>query len=232
MFKRNTNSADVKDFEGSGNKFLNKSGIYQDVTIKAAIYDEAENGGAVINFYVNHQGEDQVIYGDLRVANKGGAENKIGLETLNELLVVLDVDGLDEPVEAELPIGKKKAPKDVMVFEEVAEELVTLKITNKYSVWNNNIMEKTVITKFYRNEDKATAAEVLLDADNPGEVELGTKFGKDQEYADNIKYEDGLTPEQVTAWIKAKRPKGTAGAGASTAKSKPSFKKPTKKFGK
>ena len=231
MFKRNSSVDAVKDFEGSGGKFLNKSGMYNDVTIKALVYDEAENGGAVINFYINHQGEDQVVYGDLRVANKGGAENKIGHETLNELLVVLDVDGLDEPVEAELPIGKKKAPKDVMVFEEIAEELVTIKIMNKYSVWNNNIMEKTVISKFYRNDDKATAAEIVLDAEKPGEVALGTKFGKDEEFAQNVKYEDGLTAEQVNAWLKAKKPKGTAGAGAA-ASSKPSFKKPTKKFGK
>jgi hypothetical protein len=230
MFKRNKSVDAVKDFEGSGGKFLNKSGIYNDVTIKALIYDEAENGGAVINFYINHQGEDQVVYGDLRVANKGGVENTIGHETLNELLVILDVD-LDEPVETELPIGKKKAPKDVMVFEDVVDEVITIRIMNKYSVWNNNIMEKTVISKFYRNDDKATAAEIVLDAEKPGEVELGAKFAKDQEFADNIKYEDGLTAEQVNAWIKAKRPRGTAGAGA-TASSKPSFKKPTKKFGK
>jgi len=225
MFKRNTSKDAVKDFEGGGNKFLNKSGIYNDVTIKALVYDEAENGGAVINFFVEHQGEEQMIYGDLRVYNKGQADNKIGQEMINELMVILDVD-LGEPVEAELPVGKKKALKDVTVYEEGAEELITLRITNKYSVWNNNIMEKTCITKFYKNDDKATAAEVLSD----GEVEAGTKYNKDLEFADTVKYEDGLTEAEVTAWIKAKRPKGTAGSSASTAK--PAFKKPVKKFGK
>ena len=230
MFKRNTNAEEVKDYEGSGNKFLNKSGIYNDVTIKNVIYDEAENEGAVVNFYISHQGEDQVVYGDLRTANKGGVENKIGREMINELLVVVDVDGLDDPVEEELPIGKKKALKTVAVFQEIEDMEVTMRITNKYSVWNNNIMEKTVISKFYRNDDKATAAEILLHNIKPDEVELGSKHEKDMAYADNVKYEDGLTEAEVTAWIRAKRPKGTAGGAASA--SKPSFQKPKKKFGK
>ena len=232
MFKTNRNANEVKDFEGNGNTFLNKSGIYDDVIIKRVIYDEAANGGAVVNFFVSHKGEDQIIYGDLRVANKGGATNKIGTELFNELLVILELDGLEEPIEEELPIGKKKALKDVAVFEEIEDAEITIKILNKYSVWNNNIMEKTTIAKFYRNSDKATAAEILLEEENPGEVELGAKYAKDQEYAGNVKYEDGLTEEQVNAWIKAKRPKGTAGATGATTTKKPSFRKPAKKFGK
>ena len=231
MFKRNTNADEVKDYEGTGGKFLNKSGMYEDVILKAVIFDEAENGGAVINFYVNYQGEDQVVYGDLRVYNKGGEKfpNAIGQRNLNELLVVLDIDGLDEPVEQELPIGKKKAMKTVAVYEEIEEMPVTIRILNEYSVWNNNIQEKTTTAKFYRSGDNATAAEILLDAEKPGEVELGSKYAKDLEFADSVKYKDDLTAEQITAWIKAKKPKGTAGA---TATAKPSFKKPKSKFGK
>ena len=53
---------------------------------------------------------------------------------------------------------------------------------NKYSIWNNNIHgENYCISKFYRNDDKATAAEILLDGENPGEVELGSKYEKDIE---------------------------------------------------
>ncbi len=228
MFK--VNKAAVRDYEGSGNDYMTKSGIYTNVVLKRLIYDEAANGGAVINMFVSNNGIEQVIYGDLRVYNKGGVDNKIGQERLEELLVILGLDGLDDPVEEDLPIGKKKAMKTVAVYEEVEDVEIDIKILNKYSVWNNSITEKCTIAKTYRADDHATAAEIVLEETNPDDVVLGTKFEKDLEYVDTIKYEDGLTAEEVTAWIKAKRPKGTAGASGTT--KKPSFKKPVKKFGK
>jgi hypothetical protein len=229
MFKAKRSLEEVKDYEGGDNVYLNKSGIYTDVTIHRAIYDEATNGGAVVNFYVSHKGQKQTIYGNLRVANKGGVPNKIGLDKFNELLIILGLDGLEDPIEEDLPIGKKGAMKTVAVFEEIEDIDVDIKIVNEYSVWNNSIMEKSIITKFYRAGDHATAAEILLAEEEPGEVELGANFEKAGEFADNVKYKDDLTEAEVTAWIKSKRPKGTAGGG--TAASKPSFRKP-KKFGK
>ncbi len=231
MFKRNTNREEVKDFEGGNGKFLNKSGIYTDVTVKALIYDEAENGGAVVNLFVESQGEEQVIYGDIRVYNKGGKDNKIGQDRLNELLVVTDIEDLGDPVEVELPIGKKKAMKTVAVFENFEDQVADIRITNQYSVWNNNIQEKTVVSKFYRAGDHATAAEVLA-LEEGEEVEAGAKFTKDQEFADNVKYLDGTDEHNIGLWIKAKRPKGTGGSiNAGGATKKPSFAKPKKKFG-
>ena len=225
MFKTNRNKEEVKDYEGTGNSYLTQSDIYNDVILKRIIYDEAANGGAVINLYVEYNGVPQVVYGDIRVANKGGVQNDIGVKKLNELLVVLGLDGLEDPVEEDLPIGKKKAMKTVNVFEEVEDEEITIKIMNKYSVWNNSIMEKNTVAKVYRNSDKATAAEIVNESDT-----VGAKYEKDLEYANSTKYDDGLTEADVTNWIKNKRPKNTA--GSSTATTKPNFKKPMKKFGK
>jgi len=232
MFKKNANKETVKDFEGGGNNdYLSQTGIYQDVTLKAVIFDEAANGGAVINFFVEHNGVDQIVYGDLRVYNKGGKDNKIGQEKINELLIILDVDDLGEPEEMDLPIGKKKAMKTVAVFPGIEDEEITVRLRNEYSTWNGNIQEKSAIQKFYRNSDKATAAEILSEDED---IQLGGKFEKDFEYdaetPDGNKY-DEITPAQVSAWIKAKRPKGTASAGATSSASKPSFNKPKKKFG-
>ena len=232
MFKRNIDKDTVKDFEGGGGSFLNRSGMYQDVILKRLIYDEAENGGAVVNLFVEYKGEEQVVYGDIRVYNKGGADNKIGQEQINELLIILDIEDLGEPEEEDLPIGKKKAIKTVAVFPAIDDEPISIRILNKYSVWNNNIGEKTTVAKFYQADTNATAYE-LLQQDEEDAIVLGTKFGKDLEFAGNVKYEDGLTEGQVGSWIKAKRPKGTAGATTSSGTSrKPSFKKPVKKFGR
>jgi len=231
MFKRKTE--EVKDFEGTSNTYLTKSGMYEDVIIKALIYDEADNGGAVVNLFVENDGKAQMVYGDIRVYNKGGKDNAIGQSMLNELLVILDIEDLGEPVEAELPIGKAGGMKDCLVFESVEDLPISIKILNKYDTWKGNITEKSTVNKFYRQDDKATAAEIIsMDAGGEDAVEAGTKFNKDLEYAENVKYDGGTSPQSIDAWIKAKRPKGTAGnATSSTTTAKPSFKKPKSKFG-
>jgi hypothetical protein len=231
MFKVNKSKEAVKDFESGNNDYLTKSGIYENVTIHRAIYDESENGGAVINSFISYNGVPQPLYGNLRIANKGGKPNQIGIDRFNELLIILGIDELGEPVEEDLPIGKKGAMKTVAVFEEIEDVEVDIKIMNRYKIWNNDIKEESNIVKFYRAGDHATAAEILLHEEEPDEVVLGSKYEKALEFADNVKYEDGLTEAKVQEWIKAKRPKGTGGA-AGTPASKPNFKKPVKKFGK
>ena len=55
MFKTNRSKEEVKDYEGTGNSYLTQSDIYNDIILKRIIYDEAANGGAVINLYVEYK---------------------------------------------------------------------------------------------------------------------------------------------------------------------------------
>jgi len=224
LIKTNRNADAVKD--GGGNsKYINKPGFY-DLTILAAIANQGNGEALTIDFYVDYQDQPQPLYGNLRVFNKDGSENKIGMATFNKLLVILDEDEAADPEEATLPIGKDGADKDVAIIPNITDVDVCMQIVIEYSVWDGSIQEKKIIRNFYRAGDHATASEIV------NEAEPGVQYQKDVEYLENSEnkgyiYKDNLTKEQVEQWIKDGRPKGTVG-GSTTVK-KPSFAK--KRFG-
>jgi len=206
--------------DGGNSKYIGKSGVYP-VIINAAFVDVNASGARTINFFVNYEGQDQVIYGNLRLDNNDGKPNQIGTRIFTELCVVCDVDPeeIGDPTEGTLPIGKKGAEKDVVVLEEFCDKEVLMQIQMEYGKYNGNITEKTNITKFYR-ADKASAAEIVNDS------EVGVAYEKSTPYFENVKYSDGTDAETIAAWVSAKRPKGTADSGASAApKKKVSFGK-------
>ena len=223
FFKPKTNVEDLSE-GGTGGKYISKSGFYP-VTINAAFVDVNAKGARTINFFVNYNDQDQVIYGNLRLDNNDGSENKIGMETFSKLCIVTGIEEIEDPEEAALPIGKKGADKDVDVLSEFEGQEVIMQIQMEYGAYNGNITEKTNIRSFYRAGDNASAKEILEESETVGE-----DYEKAQPYAENVKYNDGITSEQVEQWIKDKRPKGTAGGSTTTTKA-PSFGK-KKTFGK
>lgn len=224
--KSKKSAADVK--QSGGSNYINGSGCYP-VNIIAPLVSVSNGGSTSVDFYVDHAGQKQVVYGQLRVTNNNGDENAIGAKVFNQLLVIADVDDCADPVEATLPIGQKEKDKDCDVLEDLADIDVIMRVQMEYGAWNGNITEKKVIKGFYR-ADTATAEEIVNESD------VGAGYENDQKYVNNVTYNDGITPEMVAAWIKDQRPKGTADEGASggensAAKKKaPAFGK--KRFGK
>lgn len=221
-------SKKAEDVKQSGGNYINGSGIYP-VNLIAPIVSVSNGGSTSVEMYVEHNGQKQVIYGNLRVTNNDGSSNQIGAKIFNQLMIIADVDDVADPIEAELPIGKKEAMKDCAVLEDLADIDVLMRVQMEYNAWNGNIQEKKVIKGFYR-EDTATAEEIVNESD------VGKGYEGDQKYVNNVTYKDGLTPEQIAQWIADKRPDGTAdGAtgseeGSSKKKKAPAFGK--KRFGK
>lgn len=202
-----------------GGNHINSSGIY-DITVLAPIVSTNDKGARTIDFYVDHNGTDQVIYGGLRLENNDGSAN-FSAAIFNKFCVIADVDDISAPEEAELPIGKEKAMKEVNVLADLADIECKIRIQMEYSKYQGEIKEKKVIKGFYR-ADGASSQEII------NETEVGVNLGKDEAYADNVTYKDGLTEEDIVAWVAAGRT-GGASAGGSTPAPKPSFSK--KKFG-
>jgi hypothetical protein len=216
-----------EDFEGNSS-FINKSGMY-DVTIKNIVYNEnPETGSATADLFVDYNGQEQIIYGDIRIFNSGGKDNEIGQALINDLMVVADIEELGDLVEEDLPIGKDGAMKTVSVYDEVRDVDVTMKVVMTYGKYKGNYTEKKVVKKFYRMSDKASAAEIdRVDLEGEDESILGTNYNKWLEGSENNSYKD-VTEAEIEAWIKAKRPKGTAGSSSSKAapaKRRNSFRK-------
>lgn len=208
-----------------GGNYITASGIY-DVEIKHVIVDENEQGGIALNFNFDMNGQNQTLWGGMRLMNNNGTEN-FQAETFNKLLVILDLEEIADPEEATLPIGKDGADKDVMVLPDIEDVALKMRVQMEYGKYNGNYTEKKVIKAFYR-EDGASADEII------NETEVGVKLAKDEAYASNITYKeskkgagDAPTAEEIAEWIAAKRPKGTAGEGSTS--SAPAANKP--KFG-
>ena len=220
-------SKDKKDLaQSSGGKYITASGCYP-VNIIAPFASTSSSDSTVVDFWVNYNDQEQVIYGNLRVTNKGGTTNEIGAKVFNQLMIIADVEEVDEPVDGELPIGKAGAMKDAAILEDLADIDVIMRIQLEYSVFNENIQETKAIRGFFRAEDNASAEEIV------NESEAGVQYAKEAKYFENVTYKDGLDADIIAKWVADGRPKGTGGkAGATTASAKkPAFGK-KRSFGK
>jgi len=222
FFKSSKKKEDIKQ---GGSNHITSSGFYP-VRILAPIVSVSKNGSTTVEMFVDHAGQKQVIYGNLRITNNDGTPNKIGAKIFNQLAIIADLDEISDPIEIDLPIGKKEAIKTVTALEDLADLDVLMRVQMEYGIYEGDITEKKVIKAFFR-EDKASAEEIVNEAD------IGKAYESEMKYVDNITFKDDVTQEQVTAWISAKRPSGTAGgsSGSSEAKKEPGFGK-KRAFGK
>jgi len=202
---------------------LSKSGYYL-INIIAPFVSSSRNGSTSVDLFLEHSGKKQVLYGNMRLTNNDGSKNQIGNKIFNQLVVIAGISSVSEPVDAELPIGKKGAATDVGVLEDLTDVDVILRMQMDYSVYNGSIQEKKIIRGFFRAEDNASAEEIV------NKTEAGVQYNKDQEFSSTTSFNDGLTEEEVNTWIKNNRPKGTAGGGSSAPVKKPTFGK-KKTFG-
>lgn len=214
----------IKD-SGNGGGFINRSGIY-DVILNYVQVAETKNGAYQLNFNVNSGGMDQTIYGPI-LLGKDGKVNEITQNLLNRLCIIAGMDDGQEieTEEAEYPVGKDQKMMEMQVIPELAELPVKMRIQMEYSLWNDAIQERKGIKAFYR-EDGATAAEA-----ESGE-NIGKRLSLDEEkYASNVTYKDGLTEEDVKAWIQARIDGASSGGSSAPApKAKTTAKRPL--FGK
>lgn len=217
--KASTKAEDVKQ---SGGNHITGSGMYP-VKILAPVVSVSKGGSESVDLYVEHNGQKQIIYGNLRTSNNDGTPNKIGAKVFNQLMIIANLDEVDDPVEVELPIGKKEKAKTVAILEDLCDVECWMRVQMEYGKFNKGYTEKKVIKAFFRLDDKASAEEIVNESD------VGAGYEREMKYVNNITFKDGVTQEQISIWIAASRPEGTAGgAGAPSAdgpKKKPKFGK-------
>lgn len=215
FFKVSKSDEDVK--QGGGNHIVS-SGVYP-ITVLAPVVSVSKGGSTSVDIYLEHLGQKQIVYGNLRITNNDGSPNKIGAKIFNQLMIIAGLDEVADPVEQDLPIGKKEAMKTVAILEDLCDVEAYMRIQMEYGVWKGSITEKKIIKTFFRAEDKATAEEIVH------ESEAGLGFERERKYLDNVTYKDGVTAEQITAWISASRPDSTGGNAGETPAKAPSFGK-------
>ena len=201
------------DKVGGNASFIGTSGVY-DVTIQAVVVDENEHGSISLGFYVAlGENKPQMLYGALPLSTYDGKTQLDGNQkTFGALakLAGLPVKGKFNPVEAELPIGKSGAMKEVLILEDFEGLEVKMWVKQEfYRKGDNSIGDKRMIMRFYRANDAADASEL----DKPETI--GTRFEKDSKYHTDVKYGEGVTQAEAEAYIKGTKTSG-AGKGGST----------------
>ena len=229
FFKASKSQDDVKQSGGTG--YVNGSGCYP-VNLIAAFVSVSKGGSTSVDLFVEHEGQKQVVYGNMRVTNNDGTPNKIGAKVFNQLMIIADVDEVSEPIDAELPIGVNGADKDVGVLDDLTDIDILMRIQMEYTTYQGNVQEKKVLKAFFRAGDDASAEEIVNDEG------FGTQYQKEAKYFENVTYKDGLDADAIAKWVADGRPKGTAGSGGASASSggsapakKPAFGK-KRSFGK
>ena len=101
-------------------------------------------------------------------------------------------------------VGKDNKPQDFNVITEFSDLPIKVRLQEEYAI-NPTTKEirKSLVPKAFFSAEGASAAEII--AQESGEaVIIGKDLEKQQKYADNITYRDGLDAEQVQAWKDSK----------------------------
>lgn len=207
FFTAKTDAAAVAD----GGAYINESGIYP-VTLKVVSVKVNEKNARSIDFNVDYQGSSQVFYG-LKLDNNDGSEN-FEAKVFNKLVVCAGLDGVSQPEIQTHNLGKEKKPTDLSVLTDFDDIPVQVRVQYEYSKYEGKIREHKRIKAFYRN-DGASASEIIALA-NGQQAVIGTQLAKDEKYAANVTYKDGLTAEDVAAWKEAEKANRTAQGGNNT----------------
>lgn len=208
----------IKDSSGGG--YINHSAVY-DVNLNYVQVAETKNKAYQLNFNVTNGGMDQTIYGPILI-NTDGKLNEITQGLLNRLCIIAGMeDGQEIETETvERAVGKDQELMEMEIIPELQDIPVKMRIQMEYSLYNNNIQERKAVKAFYR-EDGATAAEAKSGKD------IGRRLALDiEKYANNVTYKDGLTEEDIKAWIQSRSNSGSEASSKPSPAPKTTAKRP------
>lgn len=186
--------------------FISKSG-FKEVILKAVIVDTSARGAVQLNYYVGSPEDDkvtQVLYSNTTIVNTDKTANEIGQDLLSKICLLADVEELDDPTEVSLPIGAKKAPKNVKVFTEIDDVPMVMKVTLEYKKYNGKITNRYKVDSVFQTGTNLSVNEILQEKDTPED------YTRLQKYADEVVYEN-ITKDEVEAWIASGRKNATGG---------------------
>jgi len=190
----------VQQEGGSG--YIQKSGIY-DVTLKHCEIVTTTNGAVQANYFF----DKAMSYGNNIIGVNG--QPTFGYKILEALAAVIGEEELSDPEPTTVTF--KSGSKELSCIPELNDVQVKAWIQIKYRMYKGDIKEDVIVKRFYRASDGASGSEVISGTD------IGDRLAKDTDYANEIIYEDGATPEAVAAWKKEQQG-GSKGGGAPASK--------------
>ena len=193
FFTAKIDSASIADT--SSGSYITTSGIY-DVVLKYVSVKQNEKGARALDFNIEYNGTPHTFYGLKLEDNEMNKHYQADI--FNKLLIITGNEIVDDPESITIPLGKDKTPTELKILTEFCDVPVKMAIKYEYKLYNNEIKEDKVIKAFY-TPDGFTAAELVNDIKTPKQLV------KDLQYAETVKYLDGLTAEDIAAWKESKK---------------------------
>lgn len=179
---------------------ITTSGIYP-VEIEFISVVTNEHKARSLNFNLIYKGSGTTLYGLKLDTNKGDAHFQRAI--FNKLCIIAGLDEIDNPEEQTHFLGKDKKETNLWVLEQFSNLKVKVRVQFQYNQYNGKIYENKNILAFYRDEDNATAQEII---DN---TPKGVQYEKDLPYSTKVDYKPPLTEAIVTDWKNSKNNSST-----------------------
>lgn len=184
----------AKKESGSANSIY-RSGVY-DIKIQKAYISTTKNGAKKMNIRYRLKGSDKdngTLF--ITLTNINGSEN-FQKSLFDKLVTVI---GLTEVSTAKQSVVTKKETFEAECFPALENKEVKVWVKFRYTKYNGNISENIDIQDFFRSTDKASAREILTKAD------IGKRYTNCEKSFSITDYRDGLTKEDVMAWLEARK---------------------------
>ena len=199
LFKVNASEEQMSDKTTSS--WISHSGMYN-VLIKHAFLSESDkSSSASVGLVLENNGQEQTIYGAIRLTNADGSDN-FAMKVFNKLCVVAGLKNEQElrTKKMVLPIGKQGTDKEVEVFTDLDNVPMILRIIFRYSVQDGIVHEnKEVHNCFTIGEPHFSASELV----NKVSPEGAKQYKLELEKANKDVYGKGVTEEMVNSWKEA-----------------------------
>lgn len=181
---------------GSSNDLIKKSGLY-DVKIKYAYMKTKEGTQSKtlwLRVSIGNSDKQQVLF--IKQTNNNGSENFEKILT-DKLLVCCDIEEVKRLVPTKFIYKEKEYMEDCI--KELEGKEVTFQIRQEFDKWNEKINESFKIVNIFRTRDKASAIEIVNNAD------LGKRYATlEDNYVNSVSYRN-VNKAEVEAWIRAKQ---------------------------
>ena len=196
VFKVNASEEQMSDKTTSS--WINHSGMYNVLIKHVFLSENDKNSSTSVGLVLDYNGQEQTIYGAIRLTNADGSEN-FAMKVFNKLCVVAGLKNEQElrTKKMALPIGKQGADKEVEVFTDLENVPMVLRINFRYSLQDGDIrQDKLVHNCFTIGEPHFSASELV----NKVSKEDAKQYKLELERADKDVYGKGVTEEMVKAW--------------------------------
>lgn len=196
VFKVSTSEEQMSD-KTSGS-WISHSGMYNVLIKHAFLSENDKNESTSLSLQLDYNGQEQTIYGAIRLTNNDGTEN-FAYKVFNKLCVVAGLKNDQElrTKKMTLPIGKQGADKEVEVFTDLDNTPMVLRINLKYSLVDGKLVQNKMIHNcFTIGEPHFSASELV----NNVSKEDAKQYKMELEKADKDVYGKGVTEAMVQAW--------------------------------